>query len=179
MPNMQKTKRLFIAVNLPQEVKNKIAEALDIIPKDRWRKVKAENLHVTLAFLGWQNKEQEKKAEQAMEKISGYGEFEIELNGFGHFDGRVLWAGIGKGADELTTLSKKLNEELGTKDERFHSHITLARNKGAKRDDAKGLVEKLRETQLEKTIKIKSIELMQSILHTSGPEYHSIFSTEL
>lgn len=179
MGKMQKTKRLFVAVNLPEETKKEIAKTMERIPKEKWGKVKQENIHITLAFLGWVPEQATRKTMQAMEKLSGFEEFEIELEGFGHFDGRVLWIGIGKGTEELSILSRKLNAALGTKDERFHSHITLARNKAAKREEVMQLVEKLGQTNLRKTIMVKSIELMESKPQKTGPVYEKIFSVTL
>ncbi len=175
----EKSRRLFIAVNIPEQAKKEIGLFLEAIPKQGWGKVRQENLHLTLAFLGWGNEKQEKKAVKAMESLQGFGEFETELSGFGHFEGRVIWIGSGKGAEEMSTLSKKLNDALGTKDESFHSHITLARNKGAKKQEAKDIVEKLRKTMYKRTIAVKSIELMESVLHSSGPEYKKVFSVAL
>ena len=175
----EKKNRLFVAVNLPEKTKNGIAAFLESIPKDGWGKVRQENLHITLCFLGWIEESKLNEIKTELEKLSGFGEFEMELNGFGHFDGRVLWIGIGKGAEELNALSKKTGKLLGAIDERFHAHITLARNKGAKRKYAAEIIEKLRKTAYREKIIVKSIDLMESRLQTIGPVYRKLFEASL
>ena len=48
---LHEQKRLFFAVNLPDDVKKEISEnVLPKIPKDGWNRVSKENLHVTMHF---------------------------------------------------------------------------------------------------------------------------------
>ena len=44
--------RLFVAVNVPEDVKENIVKIIRELPKDRIRPVSRENLHYTLEFLG-------------------------------------------------------------------------------------------------------------------------------
>jgi 2'-5' RNA ligase len=169
--------RLFLAVNLPTELKQEIAEKiLPLIPKERWRKVLPENLHITMHFLGYLPRESVARMRQQLEQLENFEEFEAEINCVGHFKGRVLWLGIGKGSEQFNLLNKKLQEAIGTHDERFHPHVTLARNKGAKKEEVEELVEALREKFVGKRVLFKSLELMLSQLRKSGPKYSVLFS---
>jgi len=173
-------KRLFFAVNIPKEAKERIAsEIMPLIPKESWRKVLPENLHITMLFLGYLPKEAIKGLAEKASLLESVESFEAEVNCAGHFKGRVLWLGFGKGNEELSLLSRKLCNALGVRDESFHAHITLARNKGMKRQQAEGLVQKIREKLSPESIWVESVELMESSLRRAGPEYSVVFSKKL
>ncbi len=176
---MERKKRLFVAVNVPEKVKEEIADFLQMIPKEKWRTIKQENLHVTMCFLGDVEEKKEETVKEKLQALSGFGEFEMELNDFGHFNGKVLWIGVGKGTDELNLLSKKICEALEVRGEKFHAHITLARNKSARPGEVKQLVEKMNAKGYRKKMQVKSIELMQSFLHSSGPEYKKVLTVPI
>jgi 2'-5' RNA ligase len=172
--------RLFFAVNLPQEVKEEIAEKLlPEIPKDKWRKVKAGNCHITMRFLGYMPDDAVRRIEEQAGALKDFDCFEAELTGIGHFKNRVIWVGTGKGTEELNLLSKKLCSALGVQEERFHAHVTLARNRGSGAKETDSLIERLRKKGFSGKIVAESIDLMESVLHTSGPEYKKLFSVRL
>ncbi|MDP2974498.1 MAG: RNA 2',3'-cyclic phosphodiesterase [Candidatus Diapherotrites archaeon] len=174
---MDKELRLFFAVNLPKEVKQEIAEKmLPLIPADKWRKVLPENLHVTMQFLGHLPSEAVNRMQADARGLQNFEPFEAELNCVGHFKGRVLWIGIGKGTEEFNLLNRKLQEIIGTHDEIFHAHVTLSRNRGAGKQETDALIEKMRAIGFRKKIQVGSIELMRSELHKAGPEYSVVFS---
>ncbi|MBN2067277.1 MAG: RNA 2',3'-cyclic phosphodiesterase [Candidatus Diapherotrites archaeon] len=171
--------RLFFAVNIPKEVKEEIAEKLlPLIPKEKWRKVLPENLHVTIEFLGHLPREAVNGLEGKVQELESFEGFEAEMNCIGQFKGRVLWIGFGKGTEDFNLLGRKLQEALELRNGRFHAHITLARNKGMGKKETDALVERLRAAGFKKTIEVKSLELMQSELHKAGPEYSVVFSRE-
>jgi len=174
---MDKQLRLFFAVNLPKEVKQEIAEKfLPLIPADKWRKVLPENLHVTMQFLGYLPGDAVNRMQMDVQQLQRFEPFETELNCVGHFKGRVLWIGIGKGIKEFNLLNGKMQEIIGTHDGRFHAHVTLARNRGAGKEETDVLIEKLSAIGFKKKILVESIELMRSELHKAGPEYSVVFS---
>lgn len=174
---MSEQKRLFFAVNLPEEIKREISEKLlSEIPKDKWHKVKEENLHITMRFLGYLPREAINELKDKVVQLAEFDSFEAELSGIGHFRNRVLWIGTGRGTDELNLLSKKLCSALGVREDRFHAHVTLARNKGSRAKETDALIEILRKKGLRAKIQVNNIELMESILHAAGPEYKRAFS---
>ena len=169
-------KRLFFAVNLPNEVKQEIAKnILPQIPKDGWGRVSKENLHVTMHFLGQLPKEDIKRLQEQVEPLQEFDCFEAEINCAGHFKGKILWLGFGKGTQEFNLLNRKLQEAIGTHDDRFHAHVTLARNKGAEKRQAQEIAKRLGNL-FKRKIQVKGIELIESRLESSGPKYSVLFS---
>ncbi len=177
---MNKQKRLFFAVNLPDKVKEEISKTiLPKIPKEKWRTVKKENLHITMRFLGHLPEQAIGELQEKTNVVGNSEEFYAELKGVGHFKNRILWIGTGEGTNEFNLLSKKLCEALGVLDKRFHAHITIARNRGSKPKETDELIEGLRKQKFERRITVRSVDLMESILHKAGPEYKKVFLTEL
>lgn len=179
--------RAFIAIDLPEKVKSKMAELENDLKKCglafRW--VKPENLHLTLKFLGNINQEQVSKIKEAITKISGkFSAFKANFNGFGFFPNekkpKIFFISIDK--EELfKNIARELEEELETlgfdKENRFKSHITLARIKDLKNIDS--LKIKIENTQLDGKFPADSIILYKSTLTEEGPIYEKIFKSNL
>ena len=175
----QGKKRLFLAVNLPDDLKLEIAEEiLPLLPKDGLRKVLPENLHVTLQFLGYFPSEGFRELREKLDSVE-FKCFEAELNCAGHFKGNVIWLGFGKGTEEFNLLNRKLQAILGTHDDGFHAHVTLARDRGLERQRVQELVETVRAKIKPRVIKVAGFDLMESELRKQGPKYTIIFSKRL
>jgi len=127
--------RLFVAIDLPIQVKEKIA---GIVPRGisgaRW--VPEEQLHLTLRFIGDTDDRMSQEIKRGLARVSG-APFSLSLKGIGHFPPRggprVLWVGV-EGAVELSALQKRIEDEvvkIGIEAEkrRFSPHITVARLK--------------------------------------------------
>ena len=128
--------RLFIAVPLPKELTDRAAALLPpALPAIR--PVRPELMHVTLAFLGWVGDEQLDPAiEAARAAAAGQPAFDLAFTGAGRFPAtgkpRLVWLGIGDGADALATLAGRVADELRARgirfdDRPFAPHLTLAR----------------------------------------------------
>lgn len=173
------TKRSFIALPLPPEIKEKIWESTGKkIPNEQLSVVKQDNLHVTLCFLGNRTIEEQKKIEQALEKIKQE-QFEVGLFGISHFDKRVLFLQITSGAGELEKISTELAEQTGMCSGKFHSHATLARNKKMRPEEFAKLVEKLGKGKEKLVFLAKEIVLFESRLSPRGAVYTTVFSKKL
>jgi RNA 2',3'-cyclic 3'-phosphodiesterase len=131
--------RLFIAVDCPTEVRDRLAAAQkDIAACGDMKPVEYENLHITVKFIG---EADEPKAEMVKTALSGvrHPAFTVSVKGVGAFPNpggaKVVWAGIEDGRDELMLLHRKIDdalEPLGFEpDRKFHPHITLARVRGS------------------------------------------------
>jgi 2'-5' RNA ligase len=130
--------RLFVAVEIPDDVKDAVEAAFapwrDAFPKARW--VPWENLHVTLKFLGrtWPRLVDwvPEHVEAAAADVS---RFTARLQGVGSFPsakrGRALWAGF-RDADPIAALAAEIEaslvDEFPAEKRQFHPHLTVARS---------------------------------------------------
>ncbi|TNE35294.1 MAG: RNA 2',3'-cyclic phosphodiesterase [Alphaproteobacteria bacterium] len=124
--------RLFVAISLPDEIKENISYLRGGIPDARW--IAAENSHVTLAFIGEVQSPMMQDISLALGRIR-HPAFEMNIEGVGVFGSnkrpRILWAGV-RNIDSINLLHKKIVtaiEGVGASvdDRRFRPHITLAR----------------------------------------------------
>lgn len=181
-------KRVFIAINLPQTVKEELnklvllAKKINSQPVVRY--VKTKGIHLTLHFLGYLDDEQINQVKDILKNSAkNYQKTELVTGEIGAFPNlnrpRVIFlSSQEKGEDTLTNLQKDLGEELekiGMEiDHRpWHPHLTLARIVGPCEFKTQNLIA----PKLE--IPIKSIELMESQLLPQGAEYKIIESYTL
>jgi len=126
--------RLFIAIEIPADLKKKIGRLQVAISGARW--VPAEQIHLTLAFLG---EVEESAVEQLSRELARIHppEFRLSFSGTGCFPDRrrprVLWIGV-EPHPHLQALAAMVHEVLlacGIPQEArpFSPHITLARLK--------------------------------------------------
>lgn len=128
--------RLFIALDIDEEIRQKIGHFLDGIrefaPDARW--VKPESLHVTLQFIGEKPAEDVKRIQQSLASVAG-APMEIAFRGHGFFPSqklmRVFWIGVEAGP-ELAMLAKNINRAMtnvgiSEEDHVYTPHLTLAR----------------------------------------------------
>jgi len=130
--------RLFVAVDVPAEVKDGLRAATvrfrDRIPGARWTNPDA--WHVTVKFLGttWPRLVDEVRA--TVEAVASEEEpFETTLTDLGAFPrptmARVLWAGLtdddGRFAELAASLDRALEEHFDPEGRAFTPHLTLAR----------------------------------------------------
>ncbi|MCB5943472.1 RNA 2',3'-cyclic phosphodiesterase [Acidocella sp. KAb 2-4] len=124
--------RLFVALDLPWEVKEELSDLSFNLPGARW--VPTDNFHLTLRFIGEANRLQAEEIDFALASLRGRS-FEFCLSGLGWFEknGRVntLYAGVERN-DDLARLQTKVETALhrcGLPPDRrkFTPHVTLAR----------------------------------------------------
>jgi len=172
-------KRIFIAVNLPNELKKEIFETISSkLPNADCKIVAEKNLHITLKFLGYLPEEKINKIKEKMKAFQGFERFKIKLEKIGSFGNKVLWIGLSEGTEQLNLISDKLNKLLELTDDRFHAHITIARNKSLKANEVIELIENLNSEKLEKEFTAKNMGLMESVLSSTGPTYSILFKSE-
>ena len=126
--------RLFIAIELPDDVKTALSRLRVDVPGARW--VPPEQLHLTLAFLG---EVEEKTAGELSERLALIQEppFQLRFSEPGCFPNRhrprVLWAGL-EPHPGLMYLAAEVHEAvlacgIPQEERPFSPHITLARLK--------------------------------------------------
>jgi 2'-5' RNA ligase len=133
-------KRLFIAIDIPEDIKNKIYNfTADLFGKDRGiRVVQASNIHVTLRFLGSTDINKIQKIENAVKiTADSLKKFKYRVTGrVGAFPSlgraRVVFMEIDDGDTQISEIYHLLNNNLSKikirkESRKFVPHITIAR----------------------------------------------------
>ena len=166
--------RLFVSVEIPEEIRRKIAALADELPRDAITPVRPENMHLTLKFIGEVPAKQLADIGQRLRTV-GFAPFSLSLKGVGVFPSedyiRVVWVGCEN--EQLSNLAEKINEALagvGKKEDRgFSAHLTIARVK--RKIDVKAFLAKHKEEELGAS-EVRSFHLMQSELEMGkAPKY--------
>ncbi len=173
--------RIFIAINLPESVKNKLSEYEIKWPELPCRWTKKENLHITLAFLGYLTDEELVEVckithEVALRNTS----FSINLNkilyGPPKKPPRMVWA-EGEESTELGKLQRELENALSssegsTKEARpYAPHINLGRIKTWEFRQIEPEERPEVNEEINLSFEVSSIEVMESELKRGGPKY--------
>lgn len=124
--------RLFVAVDFPPDVRERIADICFGVPGARW--VPMEQLHCTLRFAGEVDDATFDDLDHSLSAIEAT-RFSVSLRDVGYFpprqDPRVLWVGLEKNSslERLGALVENAMEEAGVEPEKrkFHPHVTVAR----------------------------------------------------
>ncbi len=127
--------RLFVALDLPWEVRQALSLLTGGLPGARW--VAAENYHLTLRFIGEVPSHRAEEIDHALSALRGRG-FALTLAGLGTFQkaGRVtaLWVRAERdpALDHLQAKIETALQRIGLDPERrrFSPHVTLARLDG-------------------------------------------------
>jgi len=182
--------RTFIAVEVPDTIKEQIAELENRLKGTgtdiKW--VEPGNIHITLKFLG--NVETHQPAtirEGLSEALDPVSPFALTLGRTGAFPDlnrpRVFWVSVREGWDELTAMQQRIESELHTRgfvrEERpFSPHLTIGRVRSP-RGLAK-LTDLVRSTAFEtEPFPVARVAVVKSDLKPGGPVYTVIDHVEL
>ncbi len=177
------TIRVFIAIEIDSEIKNKLSEYLSRLKKTEadvaW--VAPENIHLTLKFIGYREKEALTNLNKIInDAIFGTEPFSISIENIGAFPSlkkpRVVFVCVRERGNSLLRIYEKLDkgvEQLGIKKEsrKYVGHITLGRVKSQKN------ISRLKNALNSETDccfgreKVTSLSLIQSKLTPTGPIY--------
>lgn len=127
--------RLFIAIQLSDPMKKALVNMMHELKKQgvEGNYVPAQNLHMTLAFIG--EYDDPARIKEVISRVP-VPEFRMSLSDMGNF-GNTLWAGV-KGNQKLKAYVKDLRSALDAEGipfdrDKFVPHITLIRKYTAKR----------------------------------------------
>jgi len=172
--------RCFIAIDLPEEVKNELRRLqLQIKNNSGSSKISlTKDFHITLKFLGDLTPQ---KVEFVKKNLGSckFKKFATTLGGIGFFSSknyvRVVWLGI-RPEEDVLKLQKEVDEALQKdfkKEKDFKAHLTLARVKYVNNQDTF--------LQLLKSLKVKKIKfdvnefkLKRSTLTGERPVYDDL-----
>ena len=178
--------RLFVALDLPDQVRHAITELIaKLQPKSRAaRWIKPENLHITLKFIGHVGNEKLSPIQTALLSIRIAQSVELHFRGMGFFPNehhpRAFWCGIASSpnlADLATDIDRAL-VPLGIEAETrpFTPHLTLARFKSDE-----GIREVVQAaTDMKSTgfgaATETNFHLYESLLKSTGAQYNRVAS---
>jgi 2'-5' RNA ligase len=180
--------RSFIAVLLPDALRARIHEAAGVLRQRgaavSW--VAADNLHLTLRFLGSVDEATLGRVREALaEAGAATAPFAVTLGGFGGFPTarapRVMWVGVTAGAEPLAALHARVEAALAKQrippeGRPFHAHVTLGRARQPR--GAVELVEALAApAERYGEAPVDAVYLMRSDLHPAGAR-HSVLAKE-
>jgi 2'-5' RNA ligase len=175
--------RLFVAINLPGEVKREIWKAAAPLRSRSYpvRWVAPESIHLTLKFLGQVDAVREPEILGALGRaVEGARRFRLPLGGFGAFPSarqpRVLWVGC-EGVPPLELLQHRVEREMERigfplEGRPFRPHLTLGRAaRGARASEFRGLEEVIAGLSFAAYVVVESADLMESHLTPEGARY--------
>ena len=171
--------RCFIAIDLPETIKDEIIKIQKQIPEFKGKLIEKENLHLTLKFLGEISEEMIKKVKEKLEKIK-FNKFNAKLGEVGIFSEsfvRIVWLKL-ENCDELQKEIDSALADLFKKEERFMSHLTIARVKFIQ--DKKDFIEKLKKIEVKPVeFEVNNFLLKKSTLTEKGPIYEDLLKIGL
>jgi 2'-5' RNA ligase len=181
------SKRVFLAVDLPPNVRNALYDAGKALPRDDAKLSLAarENLHVTLHFLGDLEDAELPKVFEAVETGAMRCEpFEFRVRGLATIPPkgrnlRMVWGSVDDPAGGLVALYESIGLEfieagLAVEDRPYTPHVTVARVKFARRPDAiRGAAERTSET-IFGVCQATRVTVYESTLTREGPIYTAL-----
>jgi 2'-5' RNA ligase len=178
--------RAFIAIEVPEEIKNKVETLQKELPSNGIVLVKKDAMHLTLQFLGEISAEKAEMVKDAMQNATR-APFRASFSGISYFTPdfiRVIFAAVGDGSAELKELYAKLANALAEREisferEEYTPHLTIARVKHV--GDRKKLIDEInKHSSLELgSFEVKALFLKKSTLTPNGPVYEDLYKLEL
>ena len=127
------SKRLFVAIDLPNSTRQLLADLDPHIRGVRW--MERDQMHLTLGFFGDVQDDVELRLREKLSAIE-FGAFFLPVSGVGSFSSRgapkIIWIGVGTAHPHLFQIHKRVQEAalaVGIEPELrpWHPHITIAR----------------------------------------------------
>jgi 2'-5' RNA ligase len=166
--------RLFVSIEVPKTIKEKIHNLTSELPADAIKAVPVENMHLTLKFIGEIKTKKLAEIEQNL-RVVDFEPFELSFKGVGVFPStdyvKVVW--VGSENEQLQILAKKVEDALSgivEKEKRgFSAHLTVARVR--KKIDVMEFLQKHQDEEFG-SFTVKQFNLMQSELaFGKSPKY--------
>ena len=186
------TIRSFIAIELPDEVKEIVAMIIKRLRPAQYRYVKwvaPAGIHLTIKFLGNISSDQIPKITDIMKTAAGrVPPLELRLGGLGMFPNeqrpRVIWVALEGNTEPLAVMQREIEkalEPLGFAPENraLTPHLTLGRVRdNASPEERKeiGSVVKEKNIDYDASFTLREISLMKSTLTPTGAIYNRLDS---
>jgi RNA 2',3'-cyclic 3'-phosphodiesterase len=130
------SKRLFVAIDLPESTRQSLAALDPHVRGVRW--TDPAQMHLTLSFFGEVLDETDLALREKLSAIE-FGAFFLPIVGVGAFSAKgapkIIWIGVGKAHPHLFQIHKRVQEAAlgaGLEPELrpWHPHVTIARCRG-------------------------------------------------
>jgi RNA 2',3'-cyclic 3'-phosphodiesterase len=168
------SKRLFVAIDLPDSTRQLLADLDPQIRGVRWTELG--QMHLTLGFFGDVPQDIELKLRKKLSAIE-FGAFFLPVNGVGSFSSRgaakIVWIGVGKAHPHLFQVYKRVQEAalaVGIEPELrpWHPHITIARCRDVSAQSLRKFIQSNAEFDAG-MIRVDAFYLYSSKLTPAGP----------
>lgn len=173
--------RTFIAIEIPDAVRQEIAQVQEQLKKseERISWTKPGNIHLTLKFLGDVDENRIPAVIEAVaQAVESMPAFRFNIRGIGAFPNirgpRVLWVGVENETNELLRIADNLEEELAqlgfAKEKRkFSPHLTIARVRSSV---SRGFVEAFQQVTFDAgEVEATEVAVIKSQLQPQGAIY--------
>jgi len=176
--------RIFIAINLPLQVREQIGLIKGALPFSsadiKW--VEPDNYHLTLKFLGEVAPENIGAIKSRLSALSAtINPITLGFDNLGFFPNsrnpRVIWLGVKGETQKVIQLAGKIDGALADlgyrREDNFRIHLTLGRVRRGARIDGSRLINTNYLSDDIRSLKllVTDFYLMQSILSNQGPQY--------
>jgi 2'-5' RNA ligase len=174
--------RLFLAVELPDDARDRLAVHLRDAPgggRLPGRAVAPASWHLTLRFLGDTPPDQRAAVVRAMREADPGAGFTLGFGGLGAFPrparATVLWLGVEEGAERLGALAAVAEDAarragFAAEERPFSAHLTLSRIRPAQ--DVRPLLERV--PPFRERIRVDAVVLFRSHLGPGGARYEAV-----
>ncbi len=186
-------KRLFVAINLPEEIKDRIKGIIrEIQPlfEGEIRFLKPETWHITITFLGYQPDDATPAIIDSIKSTVQNHTWDLRIDfdkiSFGPLGKcpRMIWlVAANETSKNLALLKNKLEDELVKNNVQFQrekrglgaAHITLARFSPTQINaDIISVNQRIRQRESALSFQAQSLDLMESHLKRTGAEYEAL-----
>ncbi len=176
--------RLFLAVELPEKIKEQLDEQLEKIKKEypQFVWVSSENFHITIHFFGETNKvvEIKKKIKDIVWDQTNFFLYSFIPDVFvNHKLVVYLTFRRQKKIEELAERISTNFDSNSVSERKFIPHLTLARGRRSSKQQYFVLKKRLQKLDIDISFQVKRIVLFESILTGKRPVYKKIVSVPL
>ena len=176
--------RTFVAIEIPSKVRTRAASVANGLRTegDPFRWVEADNLHLTLKFLGEVEDRDVYQICQSVKRVAAeLSPFSVEISGVGAFPKlekpRVVWLGVDEPENHLESLFAVLEDAMADhgfprEPRKFKPHVTLGRLRQGRRSPADMASQIRRKIEFKAgDVPVSELVVFSSELTSAGPLY--------
>lgn len=173
--------RLFLAIDIPQKIKEKIDKKLFFFrqkyPQFQW--VDKENFHITLHFFGERDDEEKIKKKIADLLWDQFSFFLYSFNLDVFFNRRLLVYLTFNREKKIEELAYKIRNHYQKNNLKFIPHLTVARGAPSSKQQYFALKNFLKKIKIDVSFLVDEVVLFESILTQAKPVYRKIATFKL